>query len=348
MCAILKSVPVMGRDQTEQPMSTSASDTAHPTPHGRFGFQQGDPVWLAYCRVGGRHVGALAALIVFPPTWALVKLLLVSYLVRIWAMEAVYHRYFSHASYRANRPVQFLLALIGTQCGQRGPLWWASTHRTHHQHADRPGDPHSPTQGGFLHAHARWLTQRKQLGTDLDRVADYARYPELRWLNRYYWVPLYLAVPALWLAGEAGWLGDGVSGWAAVLWGGYLPTTLALHMTSLVNSIGHMPNIPGGYRRFQSLPDRSVNRPLLALLMLGAGWHNNHHRFGGAARAGFAWYEPDPVYWSLRVLAALGVISNLKGSIPTAILREGGLSERADAKTEDSRDLPPTGASETR
>jgi stearoyl-CoA desaturase (delta-9 desaturase) len=143
-------------------------------------------------------------------------------------------------------------------------------------------------------------------------------------------------------------LGDGVSGWAAVLWGGYLPTTLALHMTSLVNSIGHMPNIPGGYRRFQSLPDRSVNRPLLALLMLGAGWHNNHHRFGGAARAGFAWYEFDPVYWSLRALASLGVISNLKGSIPASILREGGLSERADGKTEDSHGLPPSGASETR
>ena len=166
----MQMTPGLGRPQKEDPMPASPPATENSRAHGSFGFQHGDPVWLAYCRVGGRHVGALAALILFPPTWALVKLLLVSYFVRIWAMEAVYHRYFSHASYRANRPVQFLLALIGTQCGQRGPLWWASTHRTHHQHADRPGDPHSPTQKGFLHAHARWLTQRQQLGTDLDRV----------------------------------------------------------------------------------------------------------------------------------------------------------------------------------
>lgn len=312
--------------QDRESHTTAANATPKGNPqHARFGIQTGDPLWLAWCRVGGRHLGAVAALVLFPPTWALVGLLLGSYFIRIWAMEAVYHRYFAHASYRASRPVQFLLALVGTQCGQRGPLWWAATHRLHHQHADRPGDPHSPRQGGFLHAHARWLTRPEQLGTDLDRVADFARYPELRWLNRCYWVPLYLMVPMLWLAGNAGWFGPDISGPAALLWGGYLPTTLALHMTSLVNSIGHMPGIPGGYRRFTRLADASVNRPLLALLMLGAGWHNNHHRFGGAARAGFAWYELDIVYLSLRALAALGLISGLKSEIPAAVLCEGGL-----------------------
>jgi len=299
----------------------------HTTPQSqpRLGLQTGDPVWLAFLRVGGRHVGAIAALVLFPPTWPLVTLLLVSYLIRIWAMEAVYHRYFAHAAYRAGRVMQFLLALLGTQCGQRGPLWWAATHRTHHRFADTEQDPHTPVYKGFWHAHARWLTDASQLNTDLDVVADYARYPELRWLNKYYWVPLYLMVPALWLAGDAGWFGPDITGWSALLWGGYLPTTLALHMTSLVNSIGHMPQIPGGYRRYPGLRDRSVNRPLLALLMLGAGWHNNHHRYGGAARAGFAWYEIDVVYWSLWLMERLGLVSHVKGTVPRAILQEGGI-----------------------
>ncbi len=297
------------------------------TPEGRlrYGLQQGDPVWLAFSRVGGRHLGAIAALILVPASGPLVTLLLVSYLLRIWAMEAVYHRYFSHAAYRAGRLTQFLLALWGTQCGQRGPLWWAATHRAHHRFADLPADPHSPRAKGFLHAHARWLTDGRWLSTDLDVVADYARFPELRWLNKYYYVPLYLAVPALYGIGQAGWLGPHISGLAAVLWGGFLPTTLALHMTSFVNSLGHLPSFPGGYRRYPTLRDDSMNRPILGLVTLGAGWHNNHHRYSAAARTGFAWYEIDGVYWSLRALQAAGVIYGLKGVIPDAILREGGL-----------------------
>jgi stearoyl-CoA desaturase (delta-9 desaturase) len=73
------------------------------------------------------------------------------------------------------------------------------------------------------------------------------------------------------------------------------------------------------------LRDQSVNRPVLALLMLGAGWHNNHHRYGGAARAGFAWYEIDMVYWSLLIVEKLGLVSHVKGAIPRAILQEGGV-----------------------
>jgi stearoyl-CoA desaturase (delta-9 desaturase) len=296
-----------------------------------WGLQTGDPVWLAFARVGGRHLGAIAALLFVPPSAPLVTLLVVSYLIRIWAMEAVYHRYFAHATYQAGRLVQFLLALLGTQCGQRGPLWWAATHRTHHRYADTPRDPHSPADQGFLHAHAGWLTDGRYLVTDLDVVADYARFPELRWLNKYYYVPLYLAVPALYLAGDAGWLGTQISGLAAVLWGGFLPTTLALHMTSLVNSVGHMPGFPGGYRRYPTVRDDSMNRPLLGLLTLGAGWHNNHHRYGAAARSGFAWYEIDVVFWSLRVLRKLRVIRHVKDSVPEAILREGGLRPVRDA-----------------
>lgn len=296
-----------------------------PTARPRYGLQPGDPVWLAFTRVGGRHVGAIAALLFIPPSGPLFTLLLVSYLVRIWAMEAVYHRFFAHAAYRTGRIRQFLLGVLGTQCGQRGPLWWAATHRAHHRYADTPLDPHSPAGKGFLHAHARWLTDGRHLATDLDVVADYARFPELRWLNRYYWVPLYLAVPLLYLAGDAGWLGARISGIAAVLWGGFLPTTLALHMTSFVNSLGHMPDFPGGYRRYPKVPDGSMNRPVLGVLTLGAGWHNNHHRYGGAARTGFAWYELDMVFWSLLALQKLGFIHDVKATIPEAILREGGI-----------------------
>ena len=292
----------------------------------RYGIQPGDPVWMASTRVGGRHLAALLAPFLFPLSWPLATLCVASYLLRIWAMEAVYHRFFAHRAFAANRGVQFLLALVGTQCGQRGALWWAATHRTHHRFADSADDPHTPALRGFTYAHAGWITHARHLATNLDVVADYACYPELRWLNRYYWLPLYLAVPALYCAGAAGWFGSAISGGAAVFWGGFVPTTLALHLTSCVNSLGHMSWFPGGYRRYDGLRNNSTNRPLLALLTLGAGWHNNHHRFSSAARAGFAWYELDVVYWSLVLGQALGLWRQVKGVIPEQVLREGGLT----------------------
>jgi stearoyl-CoA desaturase (delta-9 desaturase) len=72
-----------------------------------------------------------------------------------------------------------------------------------------------------------------------------------------------------------------------------------------------------------------VNRPLLAVLTLGAGFHNNHHRYAAVARAGFAWYELDPTYWVLRLMEKIGLVREVKGTIPDAILDEGGLAGRA-------------------
>src|SRR5436190_735552 len=40
------------------------------------------------------------------------------YAVRMFAVTAGYHRYFSHRSFKTNRVVQFLLALLGTTATQ--------------------------------------------------------------------------------------------------------------------------------------------------------------------------------------------------------------------------------------
>ena len=97
---------------------------------------------------------------------------------------AFYHRYFSHRSFRTSRPVQFLFALIGASCVQRGPLWWAAHHRHHHRHADTPQDVQPPRQLGFWCSHMGWFMTRGALRTDESRVLDLARQPELRWLDR--------------------------------------------------------------------------------------------------------------------------------------------------------------------
>jgi stearoyl-CoA desaturase (delta-9 desaturase) len=291
----------------------------------RFGRQRGVAPWVIQLRIAVATLGGILAPLLYPPTIALVSLFVASYAIRMWATETVYHRYFSHRAYRAGRVAQFVLAVLGTQNGQRGPLWWASIHRVHHQHADSALDPHSPTAGSFGHAFVGWLWDQRNVDTDLDAIPDFARLPELRWLNKNYALPFYAGGVLLVLAAHLGWLGAGITAGSALLWGFFLPVTAALGGVAFVNSAAHFPTLWGGFRRYET-DDRSVNRPLLAIVTLGGGWHNNHHRYAVPARAGFAWWEIDPCYYVLKVLEALRVVRDVKGTIPDDILREGHIT----------------------
>lgn len=232
------------------------------------------------------------------------------YAVRMFAITGFYHRYFSHKTFRTSRAVQFIFAVIGASCVQRGPLWWASHHRNHHRHADTANDVHSPVVHGFWRSHVGWFLTRGGFRTDWDRIRDLARFPELRWLDRYdILMPVLLAV-ALFLLG--GWLETaapklGTNAWQMLVWGFFVSTIVLFHATVTINSLAHR----FGKRRFQTRDD-SRNNLWLALLTFGEGWHNNHHFFPGSARQGFRWWEIDLTYYGLRTMAMLGLVHDLK------------------------------------
>jgi stearoyl-CoA desaturase (delta-9 desaturase) len=238
------------------------------------------------------------------------------YVLRMFAITAFYHRYFSHRTFRTSRAAQFAFALLGASAVQRGPLWWAAHHRHHHTHADRPDDCHSPVEHGFLWSHCGWFLARENFATRLELVPDLAKFPELRWLDRYdAAVPVALAV-ALYALG--GWLegaapGLGTDGWQLLVWGFCISTVVLWHSTFAINSFAHR----FGSRRYATR-DASRNNAWLALLTLGEGWHNNHHRYPAAARQGFYWWEIDVSWYGLRLLAALGIVSDLR-PVPAAI-----------------------------
>lgn len=288
-----------------------------------YGIQKGEPIASIKIRNLAVHTGAVAAFFV-PFDWNLVVLLAVTWLLRVIGVEAGYHRYFAHRAFKTSRAFQFFLAVLGASSGQRGPLWWALHHRSHHRHTDHPGDPHSP-RDGFWHAHFSWLLDKRNSDTDLDRIPDFARYPELRWLNKFYFLPVLLLLVALAVGGAQGWFGAGVGAWQAVLWGFFLSTALALHSIVAVNSIGHCAGRMGGYRRYR-INDDSVNHAWLAIFSAGGAWHNNHHRYGAAARAGFAWWELDISYMALKALEACRLVWELR-EVPAEILAEGGLGD---------------------
>jgi stearoyl-CoA desaturase (delta-9 desaturase) len=227
------------------------------------------------------------------------------YYLRLFAITAGYHRYFSHKSYKTSRLFQFGLAWIGCMSIQKGPLWWAAAHRRHHRYSDLPGDPHSPGDG-FWHSHQGWIFDGNWDATELERIQDFAAYPELVWLNRWH------AVPAV-VMGIACYAIGGVSG---LVWGVAISTTLLWHSTYVINSLAHR----WGTRRYET-HDTSRNNWFLALLTLGEGWHNNHHRYMASSRQGFFWWEIDATYYVLLGLRRLGLVWDMREP-PARLLEE--------------------------
>ena len=244
----------------------------------------------------GLHVFAAAAFF-FPATTAAITLCVVCYVLRMFGITAGYHRLLSHKAFKARRWVQFTFAFLGCSAFQKGPLWWAARHRDHHKHSDDPEDVHSPVQKGLWWSHIGWIMVRRYTGTNMARIADFAKYPELRWLNRWFYVPPIVYGTTFFLIG----------GWPLLLWGYFISTVLLWHGTFTINSLAHR----FGQRRFETR-DGSRNNLWLALLTFGEGWHNNHHFFPGSARQGFRWWEIDLTYYGLRAMAMLRLVHGLK------------------------------------
>jgi stearoyl-CoA desaturase (Delta-9 desaturase) len=227
------------------------------------------------------------------------------FLGRAFFVTAGYHRYFSHKTYTLNRFWQFVWAVLAQSTAQKGVLWWAANHRQHHRFSDTERDPHSPRKG-FWWSHVGWILCDKYNTPDYAIIKDFARYPELRWLNQRDWV-------APWLLGLFSFL---VGGWSGLVVGFFWSTVLLWHTTFLVNSASHV----FGRRRYATT-DTSRNSFLIALVTGGEGWHNNHHHYQASARQGFFWWEVDPTWYLLNVCHWLGIVHNLKQ--PPAHVRRG-------------------------
>jgi stearoyl-CoA desaturase (delta-9 desaturase) len=227
----------------------------------------------------------------------LVAMAVVSYFVRMFAVTAGYHRYFSHRTYKTSRVFQFLLAFLGTSATQKGPIWWASAHRRHHKYSDTEMDVHSPKQRGFWYAHMGWWLGRDHEKTDWSQVRDLAKFPELRLLERWHVLGVFTCMGAA----------AALRGFDGFLWGYVVSTCFLLHGTFTINSLAHVY----GSRRYETT-DTSRNNPWLALISMGEGWHNNHHHYMNSANQGFYWWEIDMSYYLLKALEKVGLVWDVR------------------------------------
>src|SRR4051794_25482800 len=245
-------------------------------------------------------------------------ILAVMYVLTAFGVTVGYHRLFTHRSFQAKRPVQYVFAVLGSMAAQ-GPLaHWVADHRKHHAHTDEEGDPHSPhvhdhgdgAKGvllGLVHAHFGWLM------TDWGQ-AEHGRYardivddPGLYRIHKLF-VPIFLsglALPAVIGFAIKGTAGAALTG---LLWGGFVRVFFVHHVTWSINSVCHF----FGRRRFD-LDDHSTNVFWLALPSFGEAWHHNHHAFARSAFHGLRRWEAalDPTGWVIRLMRRLGLAWNV-------------------------------------
>jgi stearoyl-CoA desaturase (delta-9 desaturase) len=249
------------------------------------------------------HVLCLAVVFTGITRTALI-LFVVMFFSRSFFVTAAYHRYFSHRTYKLNRFWQFVFAFMAESSAQKGVLWWAANHRVHHRYSDTDLDVHSPRKG-FWWSHVGWILADKYKPTDLTGIKDFAKFPELRFLNKHDWI-------APWTFGVAAFL---IGGWAGLVVGFFWSTVLLWHSTFLVNSAAHV----FGRRRYDT-DDTSRNSLLISLITGGEGWHNNHHHYQASCRQGFFWWEIDTTWYGLKVLSWLRIVRDLKAP-PARVLR---------------------------
>jgi stearoyl-CoA desaturase (Delta-9 desaturase) len=250
------------------------------------------------------HVAAIAGVAWLGWSWRGLALAVALYYARMFFVCAGYHRYFAHRSFRTTRAIQLMLAFFAMTSSQKGVLWWAGHHRQHHKFSDQDGDVHSVQRDGFLWGHLGWIFSKKYEATDTERMRDFAKFPELAWLDRFWAVPPAALAVALFLVG----------GPFALVWGFFVSTSLLWHGTFTINSLSHM----FGSRRY-AIADNSRNNGLLAAITMGEGWHNNHHYYQRSVRQGFFWWEIDPTFYLLRSMEALGLVWDLHAPPPHVV-----------------------------
>ncbi|HXV92641.1 MAG TPA: acyl-CoA desaturase [Pseudonocardia sp.] len=290
------------------PNRPSAAPAAKPILEGRRGLPQQIGVYVFVV------VPLLALLVAVPFAWGWglgwtdVVLALVFYVVSGLGITVGFHRYFTHGSFKANRPLRIALAVSGSLALQGPVIDWVADHRRHHAYSDKEGDPHSPwlfgtgplaLARGFWHSHTGWLFERdqtneKRFAPDLLADRDIVR------VNRLFTLITVasLLAPAL-LGGLLTW-----SLWGAVtafFWAGLVRVAVLHHVTWSINSICHMI----GDQPFASR-DHSRNVWPLAVLSFGESWHNLHHADPTCARHGVRKGQIDISARVIRLFEKLG------------------------------------------
>ncbi len=253
-------------------------------------------------------------------TWQDLAIFAGMYILTAFGVTIGYHRMLTHRGFDAPPLVRGFFLAAGAMALQGPPTDWGATHVKHHAKADQDGDPHSPVEG-FFHAHLGWLFRDRMVRGGVwakpfreDRVVRFVDRTEGVWIVLGFLIPFLLG------------------GWTGLLWGGAVRVFLLHHVTWSVNSVCHT----FGARPYET-KDQSRNEPVVGILALGEGWHNNHHASPRSAIHGHKWWQLDPSGYMILTLEKLGLARNVVRAPAPGTLRLAG-----DVSEDTARDAQPS------
>jgi len=266
-------------------------------------------------------------------SWPLVGVFVFYLAATGFSITGGYHRLFAHRAYDVSRPVKLFFLLFGAAACENSVLKWAADHREHHRFVDQEADPYN-IQRGFFFAHMGWIFIQRPANISPDNVGDLLQNPLVRWQHRSY-VPIAILVGGVLPLVVGYFLGDA---WGCFLLAGVTRTVIIHHSTFLINSLCHyMGNQP------YSLKDSSRDSALVALLTLGEGYHNFHHRFQYDFRNGVRWYHFDPTKWLIKTLEIFRLAKDLQRAPEVHIfkarldMQRGRVEERLSGLSQEFR-----------
>ncbi|WP_084957090.1 acyl-CoA desaturase [Thermoactinospora rubra] len=277
---------------------------------------------FTFALVVGLPLVAIATAVPFAWGWGLgwtdIAIAFVFYVVSGLGVTVGFHRYFTHGSFKANRPLKVALGVAGSLSLEMSVLDWVAVHRKHHKFSDKEGDPHSPWRfgtgfkalsKGLLYAHMGWLFEAERANRQ-KYAPDLMKDPDLMKLHRWFpWLALTSIVAPAVLGGllTMSWWGA----FTAFFWGSLVRIGLLHHVTWSINSICHV----FGDEQFEAR-DKSRQVWWLAIPSFGESWHNLHHSDPTCARHGALKGQIDISAGLIRIFERLGWARDVRWPTP--------------------------------
>ncbi|MDA8693400.1 acyl-CoA desaturase [Saprospiraceae bacterium] len=215
------------------------------------------------------------------------------------------HRYAAHQVFVMSKPMEritFILTWIFQGASYLSAYGYGIMHRMHHAYTDTEHDPHSPSHDDNLFA-MMWKTKTVYQKINEQKIKVEERFTKNipQWksfdafagskFSRMLWIASYIIFFFYFATAWWQWL--------------LLPITFLMAPIHgvIINWFGHIY----GYINFK-MENTSKNLFPFDFLMMGEGYHNNHHKYASRANFGVKWHEVDMTYLIIKVLDKVGVI----------------------------------------
>lgn len=200
----------------------------------------------------------------------------------------MFHRFWTHKTFEfKSKYIKWLLTWFGLMAGRGSVLGWVYVHRIHHAFSDTDKDPHH-IMSGLIRLFVPMFTSTADSDVNKRVIRDLLVKEQID-INKYYNALILAWVLVLFLINP--WL-------AYFVW--FVPIFISNIVWNAFIMYGHSYKI--GYQNFEETDDSSNNSWLFSLLILGEGWHNNHHKYPALQTTTVKSWEFDPIFWIIKLV----------------------------------------------